>query len=81
MKRINDIRNVVAHNEPIFPLLVNDNMKSALTTIFNHLKENYKCSKCKTSTAINIPHFSLINKNGYNDQYINKIECFIQSLV
>lgn len=80
IKRINDIRNVVAHNEPIFPLITNDKRIASLTSVFEKLKVNYNDSVCKPIGTFAIPKFSLVTKNSFNEQCFDNIEKAIDSL-
>lgn len=80
IKRINDIRNIVAHNEPIIPLIINDKKITGLLSIFEKLKNNYNHCVCKSANSICIPKFSVVKKNIFNKRYFEKIENVIDVL-
>lgn len=80
IKRINDIRNVIAHNEPIFPLIINDKRINSLASIFEKMKDNYNSALCKSPIVVTIPKFNAVIKNTYNNQCFDNIEIIIDSL-
>lgn len=79
--RIQVIRNIINHYEPIFPFIQNTEMKTfgSLTDLFEKLKENYKRSVSyhpHSFTTIK----TLTSRNSYSLEFHIKIERVLNSL-
>lgn len=81
LKRINDIRNIVNHYEPIFPLILGTNSPtfSALIDVFTLLKNNYNLTNLKAVCVISLKQLS-ITWNSYTNNNHRKIEAVVNCL-